>query len=248
MIDTPAILAIVGSSLLGSLHCAGMCGPLAVAACGSTAARPVPIRVNGRALSRPGLWRNVMLYHAGRLAGYLALGATAGALGSGVNLAGRLAGVQHVAMYAAACVVILMGVAMLAAGLGLRAPGLLSPRWSPFTRLWRAVHRWKPASRAGAIGLLTSALPCGWLWIFVVAAAGEGGVAAGALTMLAFWVGTVPILTIIGGGLGRALLPLRSRIPIITGVAIIALGGLMLATHAARHAHKPQATTLCNAP
>jgi len=249
MIDPHALLAIVGSSLLGSLHCAGMCGPLAVAACGSTPPRSVPIRLNGRVLLASGITINTTAYHTGRLVGYVSLGAVAGSLGAGVNLAGRLAGLQQAAMVIASGAVILMGLGMLLTGLGLRVHSRGVPAiWRPLAGAWQAVNRWRPTPRAGAIGLLSGLLPCGWLWVFVVAAAGSGTAPGGAATMLAFWIGTVPVLTLIGSGLARALAPVRARIPVIAGLAIIALGGLMFATHAATHGLSSTIPGFCNAP
>ncbi|MBE7450024.1 MAG: sulfite exporter TauE/SafE family protein [Kofleriaceae bacterium] len=42
-------------------------------------------------------------------------------------------------------------------------------------------------ARAALLGLLSAALPCGWLWAFVVVAAGTGSPVGGALVMTAFW-------------------------------------------------------------
>jgi len=85
--------------------------------------------------------------------------------------------------------------------------------------------------RAWLIGLLTGLLPCGWLWAFVVSAAGTATPWAGAGVMVVFWLGTLPAMT---GALalgGPAIEHIRRRLPVISALVLIALG---LATLAAR--------------
>src|SRR5690606_10362020 len=61
-------------------------------------------------------------------------------------------------------------------------------------RLLCRLGGWPPAARATALGLLSALLPCGWLYAFVLGAAATGSALAGALVLLTFWSGTVPIL------------------------------------------------------
>jgi uncharacterized protein len=76
------------------------------------------------------------------------------------------------------------------------------------------------------IGLLTGALPCGWLYGFVVAAAGTGSAPAGALLMTVFWAGTVPVMLGLGVGIQVAAAPLRRHLPTVCALAMIAVGAL----------------------
>lgn len=193
------------SSLIGSLHCVAMCGPL--------------VGLHGGA---HGL-RLALVHSLGRLLTYVVLGAIAGAIGHAANLAGELAVVQRVATIGAGVVILAWGGVALATALGWRtakqrrasgafASGLVQLRSKP------------PATRAWLTGVLTGLLPCGWLWAFVVAAAGTGNPLEGGATMAAFWLGTVPamlgVLTI-GGAL---IAKLRARIPVITAATLIAVG------------------------
>ncbi|HUJ61254.1 MAG TPA: sulfite exporter TauE/SafE family protein, partial [Kofleriaceae bacterium] len=73
------------------------------------------------------------------------------------------------------------------------------------------------------IGLIAGLLPCGWLWAFVITAAGTGGAASGALVMLAFWLGTVPMVLLLSLA-GPVFARLRARLPVITAVTLLALG------------------------
>ncbi|HSN56721.1 MAG TPA: sulfite exporter TauE/SafE family protein, partial [Candidatus Sulfomarinibacteraceae bacterium] len=81
-----------------------------------------------------------------------------------------------------------------------------------------------PVVRAATVGLLSGVLPCGWLWAFVVVAAGTGSTAAGATVMAAFWAGTVPALLALGFGAQLVSLPLRRHIPVVTAAILVALG------------------------
>ena len=51
-----------------------------------------------------------------------------------------------------------------------------------------------PMAHALATGLLTTLLPCGWLYAFVALAAGTASAPLGALVMLTFWIGTLPAI------------------------------------------------------
>jgi sulfite exporter TauE/SafE len=82
----------------------------------------------------------------------------------------------------------------------------------------------RPARRAWLIGALTGLIPCGWLWAFVIAAAGTGSPISGGLTMFAFWLGTVPAMVGLLRITGPLLARVRARMPAITAVALIAIG------------------------
>jgi len=205
------------ASLLGSLHCVGMCGPL-VALCTAMPGGE-PRRGRGTALHAA---------HAlGRLTGYAAIGALAGAAGSAIDLAGTQAGIARAAAIGAGFVVVLAGVHGLLAAAGVRtlplggAAGRVT-RWiAPAIAALRAQP---PVPRAALVGLLSAGLPCGWLWAFVVVAAGTANAAAGAWTMIAFWAGTVPALW--GAGVAARWLsaPLRRRVPAACAVLLVVLG------------------------
>lgn len=78
--------------------------------------------------------------------------------------------------------------------------------------------------RSYLIGTLTGLLPCGWLWAFVIAAAGTASLLGGALVMFAFWLGTVPAMTGLLAFAGPVVSRIRARMPAVTAVALVALG------------------------
>lgn len=199
---TALVVSVFLASILGSLHCAGMCGAFVAFAVAGDPRAPTP------------RWRLHALYNSGRLLTYLTLGFLAGLLGSMIDLGGSIIGVQRIAGALAGATVATFGVMTL-----LRAQGIRTPRLGPLRILesfFRAGHmrvrHYAPPIRAFGIGLLTTLLPCGWLYVFVATAAGTGNPFVGTLTMGVFWVGTLPALIAVGasaraitGRFGRAL-------------------------------------------
>jgi hypothetical protein len=211
---TALIAAVLAASLVGSLHCAGMCGGI-VALCVGTAPQD-----DRRA------WPLHLAYNGGRLLVYTALGAVSGALGAALDLGGSLFGLQRAGAVVAGSLIILFGLVALGRLAGF-APGLATlpqPLNNLFRRGLRAVVDRPPVARALVIGVLTGFLPCGWLYAFVITAAGTGSISGGALVMAAFWTGTVPVLAVLGIGLQKLSAPLRRHVPAATALILVAVG------------------------
>ncbi len=202
------------SSVLGSLHCAGMCGAfLAMAVAGGECDPSIRVRLQAA-------------YHGGRLVTYVVLGVLAGFLGSAVELAGAATGWTHAAAIIAGVFLVFFGVVLVLRSLGVRLPRIPLPAslTTTLVRLHRVSDSWSPAARAMFIGLLTTLLPCGWLWAFVAAAAGTGDWRLGALSMAVFWLGTLPVMIALGTGLQRSVPAARRFMPIATSVLLVAVG------------------------
>lgn len=211
---TALVVGVFLASLLGSLHCAGMCGAflaIAVTSPGPGQSRQFPLQA---------------AYHGGRLVTYVLLGIAGGAAGRLLDLTSTLAGIRPVAASLAGATLIAFGLYSLLRIYGLAPAHLPAPL---FLRRWlraghlRAMNR-PPVVRAALIGLLTTLLPCGWLYAFVITAAGTASPLYGALTMAVFWLGTLPMMVALGatvrgvtGGLGR-------RMPVLTCIALMTIG------------------------
>jgi sulfite exporter TauE/SafE len=210
-------MAVLIASLLGSLHCAGMCGPFALWATAGG--------------SSPGA---VAAYHLGRLTTFLSAGLAAGVLGTAVSIGGQVAGFQSLAAQLAGGCLIFAGVLRLLSLIPLfRAKPALITRPSRMAALLQGakplIANRGPAARAYFGGLVTTWLPCGWLYLFVLVAAGTGSVVLALTVMTAFWIGTLPALTAVALG-ARSLIPrFRSVLPIAAGLLLI-LTGLYTAT------------------
>jgi hypothetical protein len=216
-------IAVLLASLLGSVHCAAMCGAFVCfyAADGSTGVSP-----------RAGAASHVA-YNLGRLISYLTLGAVAGALGAALDRAGVLAGVAPLAAIVAGALMVAWGIHAGLAALGARAPGPRIPdgwRHAMGSILQRVRER-PPTVRAAVTGLVTTLLPCGWLYAFTVTAAGTGSPVNSAAVMFFFWLGTLPMMVTVGLGARRVFGPLRQRLPIVTAGLLVALGLFSIASH-----------------
>jgi uncharacterized protein len=193
--------AILLSSLLGSIHCVAMCGPL------------VGLAGGARTL------RLALVHSLGRLATYATLGVAAGAVGRVFELGL----VQRAATVVAGALILGWGLGQLAVAVGWRRPRAgREPR--AFGDALVKLRTRRPAARAYLIGMLVGLLPCGWLWAFVIAAGGTGDPLHGGLVMAAFWLGTVPAMVGVLTVAGPAIAWLRARMPVVTAVALIALG------------------------
>lgn len=228
----PLLGAVLVASFLGSLHCLGMCGPL-------VAAGVAPLGASRReaALAHG-------LYHSGRLTTLGALGALAGLVGAGIEDAGQLLGLQRLAAVAAGLLLIAWGVASLARSAGgfhLELPFGLGPRVA--AALGR-VNQLPPRRRALLLGGLTPFLPCGWLYLFALTAAGSGSVPAGALVMLAFGLGNTPILLGLGLGLRGLLGRFRGKLQVASAALLVVVGGLLIVNRSRALPRLPDASAL----
>ena len=214
---TSLLAAVVLVSLLGSLHCAGMCGPIVVFA---TSSHP-RLTPNTRTLAAAQAF-----YHAGRLLAYAAIGALFGALGQALNHGGKFAGLQNLAAWLTGGTIVLVGLLSL-----LPLKNAIGHRnWvvRNITAALAAGHRkalaMPPLVRASTIGVLSGIAPCGWLYSFALLAAGTGSAFSGALLMTAFWAGTVPILTAIGLIADKTRVRLGTRLQAVVSLGVVALG------------------------
>lgn len=203
--------AVILASLVGSVHCAGMCGAFVTLAVASPDAAPV----------RP--WKLQAAYHLGRLASYVSLGLLAGQLGASIDTGATLIGVQNLALTLSASLVAIFCIVKLLAFARLRVPTVRLPAgWQRLTeRAHRAAWTLGPTPRAAAIGGLTTLLPCGWLYAFVALAMGSGGPFRAAMVMAAFWLGTVPILAALGAGARRLVGRPARYLPIATTALLL---------------------------
>jgi protein SCO1/2 len=214
---TAELLLIFAASLTASVHCAVMCGGFALS------------------LARPGQARatfvRVLAYHAGKLFTYVFIGGVAGVVGGALLSNPAIRAAQ--AAFAALAGVIIVVVGLQTLGL---LPGQnivnraaswlwLGPFLGPFFKTFR-----ERRSLDGAffLGLFNGFLPCGLVYTFAIAAAGAGSPGAAVLAMLAFGLGTVPMLAAVGwGGAAVAAKPsLRPLLARLSGVLVVALGTL----------------------
>jgi uncharacterized protein len=165
------------AGLVTSLHCAGMCGPLACAI------MPAPHeRADAHTVST--------VYHLSRLAGYGVLGALAGGLGRWPLLLLSDSVLRYLPW-----LFVLFFVAV-AVRFDQRLPklSLLGRAYSWLLGRLRGQGGHSRLRSAATLGLATPLLPCGPLYFLLSLAMLSGSALRGAETLLAFGLGTVPLL------------------------------------------------------
>ncbi|MBP1918385.1 sulfite exporter TauE/SafE family protein [Youngiibacter multivorans] len=168
------------AGILSSFHCIGMCGGIALSQSGRGS------------FPRLGIHGSSMLYNLGRVVSYTALGALAGLIGSALSLTPGMKGALQ------------LGAAFAMVLMGLKISGLRLPSWLSFNL--PTIGKLNGAGSPFIVGLLNGLMPCGALQTMQIFALGTGSPALGALSMLAFSLGTVPLMLgfgIISGSLTR---------------------------------------------
>ena len=119
----PLAASVLVASVVGSPHCAGMCGGLVAFCTGIGEGRRSRSALVG--------------YHGARLLSYAIVGVAAGAVGLALDLGGAMAGVQRIAAIAAGVTICLFGVATLLRLGGVRLACVPAPPWAVPLRLWQ---------------------------------------------------------------------------------------------------------------
>lgn len=190
--------------LFGSVHCVGMCGPLALA---------IPSYQNRWWL----IVFDKLLYNFGRVITYSLLGLLIGIIGRQLWLYGLQQGVS-----------LLSGVLIIMAGLS-RIFKLYLPRTQLFLKpvaLFNRLLSYALKNRAGHlfIGMLNGLLPCGFVYLAMVGAVNTPSSITAAQFMFWFGMGTLPLMllaTISSGFVGYAM---RRRINKVIPYVMICLG------------------------
>jgi len=151
----------------------------------------------------------IIAYNMGRMASYMAAGALFGGLGAGAGALLPPSWAHGLAIGISIAFVIALGLYLGDWWRGLAAfERLGSKLWRHLEPLGRCLLPVTRRRRALAIGLLWGWLPCGLVYAALALALASGGVLQGALTMLAFGLGTLPALISLGFA-GRWLAALR---------------------------------------
>jgi sulfite exporter TauE/SafE len=203
------------------------------AAVGASATVASPVVAPTASLRPVGIFQ--VGYQTGRLITYTALGALLGALGGAGVLSflpgNALVPAQRWLGVFAGLVMVLMGLALLGLpglhrlGRWVESGGGAASGTSWFSRAAGELAR-RGAAAAVPLGMLMGLMPCGLLMTIEIRALASGSAGAGALTMLAFGLGTVPALA--GFGLASGLLGRRTRGWLFAaGAALVVVLGLL---------------------
>jgi sulfite exporter TauE/SafE len=228
------LLPVFVVGLAGSVHCVGMCGGIVGAL--SATAKPTPPRavIPIASATATGMLPHVLAYNAGRIGSYMLAGALAGGLAGGARSLISLTGVQAGFYWLANLMLIALGLYLMNAWQGLavleRGGRVLWQRAQPtMAPMMRALMPADQPHKSFALGALWGWLPCGMVYSALATAMLSGSAGNGASVMLAFGLGTLPMLTglgLLGARLQRAMQNRRVRIG--CGLLVLAFGAIGL--------------------
>jgi len=164
--------------LISSLHCIGMCGPIALM---------IPVDRTNPAKKTT----QIITYHLGRLTAYASIGLVFGLVGKGFFLAGIQ---QRLSVF--------IGVAMI---ITILTPERVLANYNFSKPVYRLISKIKSSlgkqfknksyQSLFTIGLLNGFLPCGMVYVALFGAIAMQNVPFGILYMLLFGIGTIPMMS-----------------------------------------------------
>lgn len=218
--------------LLGGVHCAGMCGGIVSAFSVASQRRPFPVAVvtgSGAAAPSSAVAADalrVVAYNAGRIASYAVAGAIAGSIAQGARTFSFLSTFQIAGYWLANLMLIALGLYLMDAWRGLsllEAAGQVA--WRRVQPLTKHLLPIDSLPKAFAFGALWGWLPCGMVYSVLLTAMLSGSAASGALVMLAFGAGTLPVLMTMGLLGARLQVWTRKRVVrTVSGLVVILFG------------------------
>ncbi|MBO0342498.1 MAG: sulfite exporter TauE/SafE family protein [Bacteroidota bacterium] len=197
--------------LLGSLHCLGMCGPIAFM---------LPLDQNNNVKKT----LQLSIYHIGRLLAYGVIGILFGLLGKGLSLFG-------IQQKLSIGIGVLMIVLVLIPAKYMNGHKLLSPIYSIIGKVKSklgAELKKKTPDTFLTIGFLNGFLPCGLVYMALLGAIAMGSPLEGGLYMMIFGLGTVPLMSLVVYSRGMFSTSVKSRIQKLIPVFVVIIGILFI--------------------
>lgn len=208
--------------LLGGVHCLGMCGGIVSAL---TFSLP-PAQRNNIASLLPML----LAYNAGRIGGYMLAGGLVGGLGAAFLTFGGVEELRRFLQVFAALFMVALGLYLAGIWQGVakveNAGRVLWRHIEPLGRRFMPVN--SPA-KALPLGFVWGWLPCGLVYSVLIWTLSAGSITKGALLMLAFGLGTLPNLLLMGAAAAKLARFTRNQtVKRTAGLLVVALGLLLL--------------------
>jgi sulfite exporter TauE/SafE len=169
------ILTAFLAGLAGSIHCVGMCGPLALS---------LPFS----RFSKYQKWLAIILYNLGRVGAYSTIGLIVGLLGRGINWFGLT---QIISIVLGAIILVSVVLPRL-----LKKKSIHMPAWINRYQINALQYLMKKQTVGWMflVGIMNGFLPCGLVYMAVAAALVAGSVGNAMLFMIFFGIGTIPAM------------------------------------------------------
>lgn len=197
--------------LISSLHCVGMCGPIAMML-------PVDHQNEAKKVTQ------IITYHLGRLTAYSTIGLIFGLLGRGFFLAGMQ---QNMSIF--------IGIAMI---LIVLIPEKIFAKYNFSKPVYKVISNIKSSlgsqfkkksyTSLFTIGLLNGFLPCGMVYVALFGAIAMQSAGFGVLYMLLYGLGTIPLMTVVVYVNSLLKLPFRNKIQKAIPYVAIIIGVLFI--------------------
>lgn len=166
--------------LISSLHCIGMCGPIAMM-----------LPINQKNPTKKAA--QIITYHIGRITAYGTIGLIFGLLGKGLFIAGIQ---QQLSIFIGVCMIFIILI-----------PEKIVARYNFSKPVYNFISKIKQKlgsqfknksySSLFTIGLLNGFLPCGMVYVALFGAIAMQSASLGILYMVLFGLGTVPMMSIV---------------------------------------------------
>lgn len=200
--------------LMGSIHCAGMCGPLVGLYANQIKGEPIWLNL-----------RQHFLYNLGRLLMYSNLGVVLGGAGFLVGLlpwSGGMLGIL-IGLFIAA-----IGLSLLGAGAASRLINQVMAQLTQSLAIgWTWHGRLARSSGITMLGALHGLLPCPLLYVMFTSAVAMQDPLRGGVLLFGFGLGTIPMMWAMGTLAGRVRLPRRLGLQRFYGLVVTAWGGVL---------------------
>lgn len=196
---------------LGSFHCIGMCGPIALA---------LPIHNLSFAAKSVG----ILIYNLGRIVTYTLIGFVFGLLGSNFALAGTQ---QTISIVMGLCIILFVLIPKKST-IRLLGTSYLFKGYSKIKNALGSLLHQRNNSSLFLIGLLNGLLPCGLIYLAIAGATAVGSTKLGMLFMIAFGLGTLPAMFSIASFGQFITINIRNYIRRAMPVFILTMGLLLV--------------------
>ena len=170
-------IAAFTMGIIGSFHCVGMCGPLALA-----------LPLSDQSLQSKFI--GALLYNSGRIITYSLFGLVSGLLGKSFALFGFQ---QGLSIILGAVIILLVIIPKIFPG-SFKHIDFTTVYFEKLRHTFGRLFFKKNQSTLFAIGFLNGLLPCGLVYLAIAAATASGNISSSILFMAAFGLGTLPVM------------------------------------------------------
>ncbi|MDT3738751.1 MAG: sulfite exporter TauE/SafE family protein [Candidatus Kapabacteria bacterium] len=194
--------------ILGSFHCLGMCGPIAMA-------------IPHRSRTKMGAAGESLVYNFGRVTTYTVMGILLGIIGAPLRLAGFQ---EYIAIITGALMLLFLIIPRKYYTI-INSNRIVSPFVLKIKSLFQEFFKSKSILSLFILGLLNGLLPCGLVYIALAGSFAATGILESALFMAAFGIGTIPMMASMYFSKNLLSISFRKRMTkaIPYGVAVVAV-------------------------